>query len=164
MESNTSGAAYDAAQALSDVNSSREAAAARFRTPAWYHPLLAANVAFLTLLVAQRPEFPWFLAGCALSIAISLGLALAYKRITGLWIGPAEVGPRGRALWITYALVLAAVLVAAFFVDANGLDRLYALALGGIGFGATWMTGLRLDDTVREEIRAGVMPAPSGAR
>jgi len=160
MENHVTGGDYDPAQALSDVATSREAAAARLVTPWWYHPILGANLGALALAVALPISTVAVIAVCLASAIVSVTLAHIYQRLTGVWIGPNECGPRSRSLWLAFAFVIALVLVAAGLVHLLHLSSVWAWAVAAVCVVSTIVIGVRLDATLREEIRAGEVAVP----
>lgn len=158
------GGAYDPAQALSDVATSRENAAARVITPWWYHPILGANLAGLVTAVALDLPIVTLLAACAVSVVISLTLARVYQHLTGVWVGPSDCGPRSRRTWTAFSLVIAATLALAVAIHAAHLPAGWIWADAIVCVVATIVLGRRMDAQLREEIRTGAAPIPRGRR
>lgn len=154
---------YDATHALADVAAARDSIARRVRTPWWYHPILGLNLAALILITSFVSSGVALVVAAVASIAVSLGLITLYQRITGLWIGPQDAGPRSRRLWIVYGVVIALAMLSAVLAR-TGILVLPAWTLwldAAVALLATVVLGPRLDDLLREEIRASGAAARS---
>lgn len=155
MENNRNEASpYTPENALRDADEARDHAAARLVTPWWYHPILGVAAAISLLGLALAPDGQtsfWPIV----SIGIMVALIWAYRKITGVWVGPSQSGPRSRPIWIAYTIILVGAYVAALMVRYTaapaGLAVLLAVALVVV----TVLLGRRLDEALRADIRAG---------
>ncbi|GAB48873.1 hypothetical protein [Mobilicoccus pelagius] len=164
MENHWTSQAYDPAQALADAGTSRQAAADRLVTPPWYHPVLGANLAVLVLAAAlPLPTVTLVLVALG-SMLVSAALIHRYQRLTGVWIGPAQAGPRSRLLWALYALAIAAAMAVAILVRAQQLPVGWAWVAAAVSAVGTVVLGRRIDATLRDEIRGGRAAAPEARR
>ncbi len=153
METNPS-AEYSAHAALQDAADARERSAARTVTPWWYHPTIGLALVLIVVGVAVAPEAQivfWALA----SIALSLAASFAYRRLTGIWVGPAQTGPRSRPVWIAFAATLLAALGAAGAIRVTEGPPWLTALLAVVVFLATVILGRRTDAALRADIRAG---------
>ncbi|HHX85303.1 MAG TPA: hypothetical protein GX694_08245 [Actinomycetales bacterium] len=153
---------YDPRSALADVATAREAVADRLVTPWWYHPVLGALLAVLVLVnvieVPTAVALPVILL-CAVGFLL---LGAAYKKITGMWVDLRNTGPRSRAWWAGYAVVvLVMVLVPVLFDVRLGLWAGVGVAV--VVFAVTVLVGRKIDAELRAEIRSGAAPLPRSA-
>lgn len=155
---------YDATHALADAAAARESIARRLTTPWWYHPILGLNLAALVLVTAFVPLGVALAIAIVASVAVSLALVKLYQRVTGLWIGPQDAGPRSRRVWLGYAVVISLVMLIAVFAR-TGILALPAWTVwlaAAVSLVATVVLGRRMDELLREEIRD--CSAPAGSR
>ena len=156
---------YDARSALDDVATSREAVAERLVTPWWYHPVLGVLLASIVLVNALGLD-SWVTIVVPLLAATGMGaLAGAYKKATGLWVAPGNTGPRSRAWWSAYAVVVVVAVVLALAPMVTGLayPTWVAWLLAAAVVVATVVLGRRIDAALRAEIRSGAAPLPRSA-
>ncbi len=153
METNAPGD-YTAHTALQDAADARERSAARVVTPWWYHPTLGVALTLILVGIAVAPTAQivfWALT----SIALSLALSLLYRRITGVWVGPAQTGPRSRPVWLAFGAVVVAALGAAAAIRATEAAPWLTALLAATVILATVVLGRMTDAALRADIRAG---------
>ncbi|GAB3624088.1 hypothetical protein GCM10027418_21720 [Mariniluteicoccus endophyticus] len=156
METNS----YDPVSALADVDGSNAAIAERLVTPWWYHPVLGLALGALCLVSGRVVESPLLAvmagAGVALVSALLVGV---YRRRTGLWVGPAQTGPRSRALWLAHSGLTIVVLVAAFGSGGHPTLAWLPWAAAAVALVGTIVLGRAVDAALRDEIRSGTAHA-----
>lgn len=161
MESN-----FAADEALAQVQSAREQMARRVTTPAWYHPCLGC-VEGLLIFSMSFPTSGWGTAA-RLVVAIAALAAIAvlvrvYRRLTGVWIGPKQAGPRARRPWIWLVLIMVVCLLLALAAQVLPGSMIWGALLAVVGWASMVVLGRRFDDGLRADIRAGqadvMMPA-----
>lgn len=117
MESNSD---YPASDALADAAHATADARRRTASPRGFYLAHGACTALLVLGITVLPPRP----GLVAILAAGAGLALLirwYRDVTGVWVTPATAPPRARAVWLGYAVALAAVLIAAVTLTHAGL-------------------------------------------
>jgi len=140
--------------ALQDAANARERSAGRVLTPWWYHPALGVAVALILVGVAVAPTTQIVLWSVA-SIAISLSISFLYRRITGIWVGPAQTGPRSRPVWLAYRVVVVAGIGAAAAIRFTQAPPALPALLAVTIFLTTVILGRWTDAALRADIRAG---------
>lgn len=155
METNDaqSSAEYDPATALTDVQQARTQSAVRLVTPWWYHPVLGAAIPILLLGIALASD-QQFLLAMLLAVGLVVADVWAYTKLTGIWIGPGQAGPRSRRIWFGFAVLLVVLLLVAVSARVFELPWL-GLAAALIGLTCVVLVGRRLDGALRAEIRRG---------
>lgn len=156
--------AYDAAAALGDTAAARRRTAERMITPRWYHPALGLATAAFALVLAQGSG-PGALVGAAVFLGIGFALKHVYQRMTGLWIGPEQLGPCSSRWFRGYTALVATVLLLAVFAEDLGAPGWTVPAGAAALLVGTVVLGRTMDDRLRAEIRSGAAPRPpKGAR
>lgn len=86
---------------------------------------------------------------------LAFALMFGYRRLTGLWVGPAELGPRSRILWLVHSgLIIACVGFGALTRGSAGFAWA-GWVTAGVALVGTIALGRALDDQLRGETRRG---------
>lgn len=151
---------YDAGSALADVETSNAATAERLVTPWWYHPILGAALGLLCLVSGRVMDTPLVAVLTGAGVAVVAGLLVAaYRRRTGLWVGPAQTGARSRALWLAHSGLTVVALGAAFLSWGRPALAWLPWAAAATAVVGTIVLGRALDAALRDEIRRGTAHA-----
>ena len=143
---------YDARDALADAAASTHATADRVRSPWWYHAGLGVVMGAIVLALGFDLAAPAKLAISAGALAAVVALALTFRRVTGMWWGPAQLGPRARTAWIATIVVVVVAMAVVFLVEGRTMPViLLAIATGVL----TAAGGFVVDSRLRDDIRAG---------
>ena len=150
---------YDPAAALGDTTAARHRMAERMITPWWYHPVLGLAAGFFALALAWGSGLV-VMVGAAAVLGVGFALKYVYQRMTGLWIGPEQLGPRsGRWFW-GYMALLAAVLLFVVFAEDLKAPGWTVPAGAAVLLVGTIVLGRTMDSRLRAEIRTGAAPQP----
>lgn len=107
-------------------------------------------------------SFPLSGRGTAARLVVTVAALLAigvlvrlYRRLTGVWIGPQQAGPRARRPWILLVLIMAVCLLLALAAHALPGTLIWGAVLAVVGWVSMIVLGRRFDDGLRADIRAG---------
>ncbi|MEU6857370.1 hypothetical protein AB0B28_00635 [Glycomyces sp. NPDC046736] len=143
----------EARAALAAVEQSRSEVADRLVTPWWYHPILGILVGGLSAVAGSGAGLAIVWGAVALfGIGIYL-LATAYRRLTGVWVGGYEGGPRSRRS-VMVATVVGVAIVGTGAVVGLGLDLWWPSTVAGVVVAVlTVVWGRRFDALLRADLR-----------
>lgn len=152
---------YSPLDALRDVDASRTDTARRLYTPWWYHPALGLGLACLAMAVAYFDEAAIFWPLVVVAFVLPVTIAMAYRRITGVWINWPEAGPEAAKLGVVFTVILAAALGLSYWIGTQ-TNPLWALPVAVALWLVTIPIGRGLDARMREHVRtrAGEVGAP----
>ncbi len=138
---------------LAMIHEARVAAAARFVTPWWYHPVLG--------LILGCYLVVWTLSGTLLRLVatiVLLGcvsvLVQVYKRITGVWVNGMKAGRASRWAYLLGGVYVLA-LVGSILVHST-TDMVWpVIASGVVLLLGTVLIGRQFDEAFRAQLREG---------
>lgn len=152
---------YAVDAALRDVRAARETAAARLVTPGWYHPCLGVIMAVLVAVAALGRDATTVAVLVMAAVASAVALVGTYRKRYGVWVGPAQAGPRSRPAWVAYSIAVAALLLAAAAVRGFDLSPWLGWSCAVLMFVVVGVGGPVIDRRLRDDIRAGDVDLPS---
>lgn len=144
----------EAAANLAVIAQARAAVADRLITPWWYHPVFGLLLAGYVLGVSLGTT-PVRLIVALLFMAACLALAVAYRKLTGVWVSGLDAG--GRAGWWAKALgVFLGVVAGAGWAVTHWTDLTWpAYCLAAVALAGGVVLGRRFDAALRAQLRAG---------